>query len=150
MKQGDLVGCSMRGGRCEGVICGRGSAERGSPPLVIGGPFEMRVVGVGCRLHSGDAWGSRMMSEVHSAREFEMRRLDGRLFFLDNAGMVRISAEGIGVVGGVEKVSTSGDGGTKVEGMVMERLKQTNVCELGKAYKFSVACTLRSRLYHER
>lgn len=118
MKQGDLVGCSIRGGRCEGVICGRESAERGSPPLVIDEPFEVRMVGAGSRLYSGDACGSRMMPEFHSAREFEMRRLDGRLLFLDSDGVVRIS-EGIGVVGGVEKVSLSGDGGTKGEGIAM-------------------------------
>ena len=123
MKQGDLVGCSIRGGRCEGVICERGSADSwGSPPLMIDDPFEVRVVGVGCWLHSGDACGSRTIPEVQSAQVFEMRKFDGRLFFLDSDGLIRISA-GIGVVGGVEKVSKSGDGGTKVDGMAVVTAK---------------------------
>lgn len=111
MKQGDLVGCSMRGGRYEGVIC-----ERGSPPLTIDEPFKGRAVGAGSNLHSGEPWGSRMMSDVHSALLFKMCRLDGRLFFLDSDDLVRISG-GIGVVGGVENVSPSGDDSAKAETM---------------------------------
>ena len=116
MKQGDLVGCSMRGGRYEGVVCERGSTERGSPPLTIDEPFWGPAMGEGSSLYSGDACGSRMIPEVQSALVFEMRRLDGRLFFLDSDDLIRISG-GIGVVGGVEKVSISGDGNVEVEGM---------------------------------
>jgi len=116
MKHGDLVGWSMRGGRFEGVVCGRFSAGRGSPPLMIDEPLEVREVGVGSVLHSGEAWGSRMMPEVHPTLVSEMRRLDGRLFFLDSDGFIRISG-GIGVVGGVEKISPSGDTNAEVEGM---------------------------------
>jgi len=119
MKHGDLVGCSMRGGRCGGVTCERGSAARGTPPLVIDGVLEGRLVGVGSRPYSGEACGSTMMPAAHFVLVFERCRLDGRLFFLDSDGFIRISG-GIGVVGGVEKVSTSGDGGNaKVEDMAM-------------------------------
>ena len=118
MKQGDLVGCSMRGGRCE-VVCGRGpSAGWGSPPLTIDEPFGGPEVGEGSSLHSGEACGSRMIPDVHSALVFEMRRLDGRLLFLDSDDLIRISG-GIGVVGGVEKISISGDGDVEAEGMAM-------------------------------
>lgn len=116
MKQGDLVGCSMRGGRCEGVVCERGSAGWGSPPLTIDEPFGGPGVGEGSSLYSGEACGSRMIPEVHSVLVFEMRRLDGRLFFLDSDDLIRISGD-IGVVGGVEKVSASGDDNLEVEGM---------------------------------
>jgi len=58
-----------------------------------------------------------MMPDVHSVLAFEICRLDGRLFFLDRDVLIRISG-GVGVVGGVENVSPSGDGGVKVEGMV--------------------------------
>ena len=74
-------------------------------------------MGVGSILHSGEPWGSRMMSDIHSTPLFEMRRLDGRLFFLDNDDLVRISG-GIGVVGGVENISPSGDDSANVEGMI--------------------------------
>ena len=113
----------MRGGRCEGVVCERGSAERGSPPLSIDEPFEGWAVGADSTPHSGEACGSRMMPEVHSALVLEMERLDGRLFFLDNDDFIRISG-GIGVEGGVEKISISGDDSVKVGAMgkvVVER-----------------------------
>jgi len=117
MKQGDLVGWSMRGGRCGGVVCGRcPPVGWGSPPLTIDEPSGGAAVGEGSNLHSGEACGSRMIPEVHSALAFEMRRLDGRLLFLDSDDLIRISG-GMGVVGGVEKVSTSGDDNVKVEGM---------------------------------
>jgi len=119
MKHGDLVGCSMRGGRCGGVTCERGSAARGTPPLVIDGALGGRAVELRSSPYSGETCGSRMMSAFHSVLVFERCRLDGRLFFLDSDGFIRISG-GIGVVGGVEKVSPSGDGGNaKVEGMAM-------------------------------
>lgn len=120
MKHGDLVGCSMRGGRWGGAICERGSSERSSPPLMIDEPFWGRIAEVSSSPHSGETCGSRMMSEVHSVVVFEMCKLDGRLFFLDSEDFIRIS-EGIGVVGGVENVSPSGDGGgnAKVAGMTM-------------------------------
>lgn len=127
MKQGDLVGCSMRGGRCGGVVCERDSAERGSPPLTIDEPLEGPVAGVGSNLHSGDTCGSRMMPDVHSALVFEIRRLDGRLFFLDSDDLSRISG-GIGVVGGVENISTSGDDSVKVVGMVKGRFPSKGTC----------------------
>jgi hypothetical protein len=63
-----------------------------------------------------EACGSRMIPEVHSALVLEIRRLDGRLFFLDSDDLIRISGD-IGVVGGVEKVSASGDGDARLEGM---------------------------------
>ena len=110
----------MRGGRCEGVVCGRGSAERGSPPLTIDKLLERRVVGVGSRPYSGEACGSRTMPEVHSGPLLEIRRLDGRLFFLDSDGLMRSSGS-IGVVGGVEKVSASGEADAKVEVMLKLR-----------------------------
>jgi hypothetical protein len=77
--------------------------------LTIDEPFEGWVVGLGSSLHSGEACGSSMMPGVHSALVREMRRSEGRLLFLDSDGLIRISG-GIGVVGGVEKVSPSGDG----------------------------------------
>jgi len=52
MKQGDLVGCAMRGGRWGGIFCEWSSAERGSPPLTID---EWFVVGVGSSPYSGEA-----------------------------------------------------------------------------------------------
>lgn len=117
MKQGDLVGCSMRGGRCvEGVGSERGPVEWGSPPLTIDEPFS--EMGVGSCPYSGEACGSRTIPGVHSVLVFEMRRMDGRLFFLDSDDLNRISG-GIGVEGGVENVSTSGDDDVRVEGMAM-------------------------------
>lgn len=62
-----------------------------------------------------------MMPGVHSVLLFEIRRSDGRLFFLDSDGLVRSSGS-IGVVGGVVKVSPSGEANSKVEGMTMGRL----------------------------
>ena len=121
MKQGDLVGCSMRGGRCEGATCERSSAGRGPPPpLTIGEVFERRVVGVGSRPYS-ESCGSMTIPGVHSVGVLEIRRLDGLLFFLDSDGLIRISG-GKGVLGGVEKVSTSGDANVKVEAMTIGRL----------------------------
>lgn len=58
-----------------------------------------------------------------------MQRLDGLLFLLDSDDLIRISW-GIGVEGGVEKASTSGDGTAKAEGMVRVTDKATNVCGL--------------------
>jgi hypothetical protein len=63
-----------------------------------------------------------MIPDFHSAPASEIRRLDGRLFLLDNEGLIR-SSGGSGVVGGVEKVSTSGDANAKAEAMIMERLR---------------------------
>jgi len=127
MKHGDLVGWSIRGGRCGGVTCDRGSVAWGTPPL-IDEVWEGRVVGLGSSTHSGETCGSRMMPAVHSVLAFERCKLDGRLFFLDRDGFIRISG-GIGVVGGVEKVSPSGDGGSvKAEGMVMVEGKERAGC----------------------
>ena len=63
-----------------------------------------------------------MIPEVHSTLVFAIRRLDGRLFFLDSDGLIR-SSGGIGVLGGVEKDSNSGDASAKVEAMITRRLK---------------------------
>ena len=48
------------------------------------------------------------MLEVHSMPVLEMRRLEGRLLFLESDGLIR-SSGGMGVLGGVEKDSRSGD-----------------------------------------
>ena len=131
----------MRGGRCEGVICGRASAgKRGSPPLTIDELFERRVVGVGSRPDSGEACGSRMIPDVHSALAFEMRRLDGLLFFLDSDGLIRRSG-GIGDEGGVEKVSRSGDAKAKAEAMTMEPWCKGTCVSIMKVSKFMMVCT---------
>ena len=108
----------------------------GTPPLVIDGVLEERAMGLGSSPHSGETWGSRMMPAVHSVLVFERCKLDGRLFFLESDGFIRISW-GIGVVGGVENVSPSGDGGNaKAEGMVMVEGKNVR-----DAYTVPVACT---------
>ena len=75
------------------------------------------------------------MPEVHSTLVFDIRRLDGRLLFLDSDGPLIRSSGGIGVVGGVEKVSISGDANAKAEAMAIRWLRQRNVRELVKAYK---------------
>ena len=85
-----------------------------------------------------------MMPEFHSTLEFEMRRLDGRLFFLDSDDLIRISC-GFGVEGGVVKISTSGDGSVKAEGMVRVTNKATNVCGLVYAYELLLVWTPRLR-----
>jgi hypothetical protein len=59
---------------------------------------------------------------AHSVLVLEIRRLEGRLLFLESDGLIR-SSGGIGVLGGVEKVSRSGDAKAKVEAMVTGRLK---------------------------
>lgn len=111
----------MRGGRCEGISCERSSAGRGSPPLAIGeAVVGRRVVGVGSHPYSGEACGSMTMPGAHSKLVLEMRRLEGRLLFLESDGLIRISG-GIGVLGGVEKVSRSGDANAKVEAMTVGR-----------------------------
>ena len=87
--------------------------------MVIDGVLEGRAAELDSSPNSGETCGSRMTSGVHSVLVFERCRLDGRLFFLDSDGFIRISG-GIGVVGGVKKVSPSGDGGNaKGEGMAM-------------------------------
>jgi len=60
------------------------------------------------------------MPEAHSALVLETRRFDGQLFFLDSDGLIRSSGR-IGVVGGVEKLSISGEANAKVEVMTMGR-----------------------------
>lgn len=122
MKQGDLDGCSMRGGRWEGVICERSSAGRCSPPLTIGELFGRRAVGVGSHPYSGESRRSTIMAEVHSELVLEIRKLDGRLSFLDSDGLIRSSGS-IGVVGGVEKGSGSGDPNPMVVAMTRGWLK---------------------------
>lgn len=75
------------------------------------------------------------MPEVHSVLVLEIRRLDGRLFFLESDGLIKSSGS-IGVVGGVERESISGEANAKVEAMTMgRRLRWSNVRELVKAYK---------------
>lgn len=73
-----------------------------------------------------------------------MQMLDGLLFFLDSDDLVRISW-GIGVEGGVEKISTSGDDTAKAEGMTRGKDKATNVCGLVCASELLLVWTLRFR-----
>ena len=93
------------------------------------------MVGVRSLPYSGEDCGSRMIPEVHSVLILETRRLDGRLFLLDSDGLIR-SSEGIGVVGGVEKVSPSGDAIAKAEAMKMGWSRLRNVRELFETYLF--------------
>ena len=130
MKQGDLVGCSMRGGRYESDIWERCSVVRNTPPsLTIDEQFMRRKGWASSRQNSGEACGSRTIPDVHSGLVFEIRKLDGRLALLDSDGLIK-SSGGMGVVGDVEKASISGEANAKADAMTVEGLRRRNVRRL--------------------